>query len=564
MALRRCSSGPDGAVTREFYVNDAGTQIDKLAQSVWARVATGRPGREATIPEGGYHGEYLTELAQRGLEEGRKRLRRPPGGRGGSSLPRDRRTLAAGGAGRTTWRQFGVRFDVVATESSIYERRADRRARSRSLPREGHTFNAEGALWLRTTALGDDKDRVLQQERRHIHLPRARHRLSPRQARARLRPSHRRLGRRTTTATCPRMRAALQALGLPAGFFHVELVQLVRVMRGGAEVTLLEAQRRLRHAARPVRGDRRRRGALLLSHARGDSPVRLRRGPGDEPDRREPGVLRADGARADERHLPRRRADARRPSASAGIDLRLLDAARRARAAQGARGVSRVVGARPPRPTSRTASQVISRDWPGSRTRGITSTGVLGEPGGGGARSCSRARCARCWPTGSRFSGSAPRTGCGREPARGGLDRARLGDRRRSARPPTRLAAPPCSSPWPPAQSCTRCRWSASSGSDYPLRSHLTALEARGVDLAGVERQHGESFRLEAHATPTISTSRETLETRLGVFADFRPQHSARSSATPSYRLPRQHRSGAAAQRARPGEAIRRSSPATR
>jgi len=220
------------AVTREFYVNDAGTQIDKMARSLWARVqqAAGRPG---TIPEGGYHGEYLNELAATILKKEGKRF---------ADLAEDEGVRRCREIGVTAeraeqdedLRQFGVRFDVVSSESTIYGRHLID-ATLTELGTKGHTFEADGALWLRTSALGDDKDRVLKKSDGTFTY------LVPDIA------YHRDKYERGFVKAIdvwgadhhgyiPRMRAALQALGYPPDFFHVEIVQLVRVMRGGEEV----------------------------------------------------------------------------------------------------------------------------------------------------------------------------------------------------------------------------------------------------------------------------------------------------------------------------------------
>jgi len=219
-------------VTREFYVNDAGTQIDKMARSLWARVQQSA-GRSAAIPEGGYHGEYLAELAQQILAKEGTRFADLPEAEG------IRRCRAIGVEAERAEQdhdltEFGVRFDVVSSESSIYERGLID-ATLAELAKQGHTFTSEGALWLRTTALGDDKDRVLKKsDGTYTYLVPdiAYHR-----------DKHERGFVRAIDVWgadhhgyIPRMRAALQALNYPDDFFHVEIVQLVRVMRGGEEV----------------------------------------------------------------------------------------------------------------------------------------------------------------------------------------------------------------------------------------------------------------------------------------------------------------------------------------
>jgi arginyl-tRNA synthetase len=219
-------------VTREFYVNDAGTQIDKMARSLWARVQQAA-GRSAEIPEGGYHGEYLTELAQQILKKEGKRFADLPEAEGVRRC-RDSGIEAERAEQDADLREFGVRFDVVSNESSIYERGLID-ATLAELAAQGHTFTAEGALWLRTTDLGDDKDRVLKKsDGTYTYLvPDV----------AYHRDKHERGFVRAINVWgadhhgyIPRMRAALRALGYPDDFLHVEIVQLVRVIQGGGEV----------------------------------------------------------------------------------------------------------------------------------------------------------------------------------------------------------------------------------------------------------------------------------------------------------------------------------------
>ena len=220
------------SVSREFYVNDAGAQIDKLARSLWARVqqAVGRTGE---IPEGGYHGEYLVELAQAIL--GRE-------GRAFADLPPEegvRRCRAIGVESQRAEQdrdlaEFGVRFDVVFFESSLYEQQLIERT-LQDLSTRGLTYEQDGALWLRTTDFGDDKDRVLRKSDGSYTY------LVPDIAYHR--QKHERGFERAIDVWgadhhgyVSRMRAAMQALGYPPSFFHAEIVQLVRVMRGGEEV----------------------------------------------------------------------------------------------------------------------------------------------------------------------------------------------------------------------------------------------------------------------------------------------------------------------------------------
>jgi arginyl-tRNA synthetase len=219
-------------VTREFYVNDAGTQIEKLALSLWARVQqhVGRPGE---IPEGGYQGEYLVELAGDILARE---------GRGFADLPTEEgvrrcRELAMFSQRSEQDRdlqEFGVRFDIVSSESDLYQDGSIDRALA-DLAARDLTFEQDGALWLRAAAFGDDKDRVLRKsDGTYTYLlpDIAYHRQKRERGFARAID----VWGADHHGYVPRMRAAMQALGYPDDFFHAELVQLVRVMRKGEEV----------------------------------------------------------------------------------------------------------------------------------------------------------------------------------------------------------------------------------------------------------------------------------------------------------------------------------------
>jgi arginyl-tRNA synthetase len=220
------------AVTREFYVNDAGAQIEKLARSIWARVQQ-LAGRPAEIPEGGYEGEYVKELAEGILAKEGKKFADLPEAEG---LRRCRTTgvLSQRAEQDEDLREFGVRFDAITNESELYASGLIDRTLA-DLATAGHTFEAEGALWLRTTAFGDDKDRVLRKSDGSYTY------LVPDIA------YHRNKRERGFVKAIDvwgadhhgyvaRMRAAMRALAYPDDFFHAQLVQLVRVMRGGEEV----------------------------------------------------------------------------------------------------------------------------------------------------------------------------------------------------------------------------------------------------------------------------------------------------------------------------------------
>jgi arginyl-tRNA synthetase len=134
-------------IQREYYLNDAGAQVRKLGESVQAR-ALGQP-----VPEGGYEGDYVTELAQEIPDSATADPDHLAQEAVAQMLERIRATLA----------RFRVRHDQVFSERSLYEGEPSsvRRAFA-ALEASGHTYRSEGALWLRTTTFGDDKDRVLE------------------------------------------------------------------------------------------------------------------------------------------------------------------------------------------------------------------------------------------------------------------------------------------------------------------------------------------------------------------------------------------------------------------
>ncbi|HEX6434972.1 MAG TPA: arginine--tRNA ligase [Gemmatimonadales bacterium] len=222
------------AVTREFYVNDAGVQIDKLAQSLWARVRQ-EAGHRGEIPEGGYHGDYLRDNARQVLQQEGPAFAQLPEAEGVQRC----RTLIVRLQREEQDRdlaQFGVEFDVTTSEQAAYDRGLVDRT-LQLLASRGLTYESEGALWLRTTSFGDDKDRVLRKGDGSLTY------LTPDIA-YHVDKHDRGFDRAIDVwgadhhGYIPRMRAALAALGYPPEFFDVELVQLVRVVRGGEEVKM--------------------------------------------------------------------------------------------------------------------------------------------------------------------------------------------------------------------------------------------------------------------------------------------------------------------------------------
>jgi arginyl-tRNA synthetase len=150
-ALGRLLTATGAQVTREFYVNDAGAQMDRFGGSILARL------RGTEIPEGGYHGEYVAELALK-VREQHPEI---------DTQPDDEALVTAREAGyraqlaenQETLAEFGVEFDVWFSERSLHEGLVEQAVAR--LREQGHVFDEGGAVWLRTTDFGDDKDRVL-------------------------------------------------------------------------------------------------------------------------------------------------------------------------------------------------------------------------------------------------------------------------------------------------------------------------------------------------------------------------------------------------------------------
>ena len=213
------------SVTREFYYNDAGVQIDNLAASVQARIDELR-GKSASIPEGGYHGEYIRELAERYQRDG-----------GGLSV-REFAVRELRKEQDLDLQAFGVRFDRYFLESSLYtEGMVDDTVRL--LVASGKTYEHEGALWLRTTEFGDDKDRVMRKSdgTYTYFLPDVAYHVTKWK-----RGFHRAIDVQGADhhSTVTRVRAGLQALemGVASEYPEYVLHQMVTVMKHGEEVKI--------------------------------------------------------------------------------------------------------------------------------------------------------------------------------------------------------------------------------------------------------------------------------------------------------------------------------------
>jgi arginyl-tRNA synthetase len=239
--LCRLLAATGWAVTREFYYNDAGAQIANLALSVQAR-CLGIETDDPRWPADGYQGDYIRDVARAYLA-------------GETVDAGDQQVTAAGDPHdldairrfAVAWLRreqdqdltaFDVRFDVYSLESSLYSSGRVKEV-VRRLTENGYTYEQDGALWLRTTAFGDDKDRVMRKADGSYtyFVPDVAYHLDK---------WERGFGRVINEqgadhhSTITRVRAGLQALnaGIPEGWPDYVLHQMVTVLRGGEEVKI--------------------------------------------------------------------------------------------------------------------------------------------------------------------------------------------------------------------------------------------------------------------------------------------------------------------------------------
>ncbi len=221
-------------VQREFYINDAGRQVRLLAQSLYARYQQAL-GNNVTFPEDGYHGEYISEAAQDLIKvHGNKFL----------TVPLDQCSTVFADFGkdamlaeiRTDLEAFGVRFDVWFSEKTLLADNSVQKSIA-ELRERGYLYDQDGAQWLKSTAFGDDKDRVVVKkdgEYTYLASDIAYHR--------------NKLARGFTQLVniwgadhhgyIPRVQAVIQAFGHPKDSLHVLLVQLVTIVRNGQPVPM--------------------------------------------------------------------------------------------------------------------------------------------------------------------------------------------------------------------------------------------------------------------------------------------------------------------------------------
>ena len=228
-------------VAREFYYNDAGAQIDNLAISVQAR-ALGKGPDDAGWPEDGYRGDYIKDVAQAFLAAASVEVdgHTVTANADAQDLDAIRRFAVASlrREQNADLAAFGVGFDVYFLESSLYSG-GQVEDTVRELIAHGHTYEEGGALWLRTTDFGDDKDRVMRKSDGSytyfvpdVAYHRSKWNRGYQRAITELGSDHH--------GSLARVKAGLQALdcGIPEGWPEYVLHQMVTVMRGGEEVKL--------------------------------------------------------------------------------------------------------------------------------------------------------------------------------------------------------------------------------------------------------------------------------------------------------------------------------------
>ena len=237
-ALARIFQGQGYRVESYYYVNDAGNQFMALARSVDVRLRQAL-GEAAELPENSYPGEYLIEMVAEWL------ARDPQGMRELAARPEAERIERLGRRAvdamvesqRRVLEAYGTRFDRWAHEQRDVRETSRPREVIEALTRAGHTYEQDGALWFRSTAFGDDKDRVLRKsdgELTYFAVDIGFHHFEKFQRVDHvinfLGPDHH--------GYVERMRAAMQALGHAPERFDVLIVQLVTLLRDGEPVRM--------------------------------------------------------------------------------------------------------------------------------------------------------------------------------------------------------------------------------------------------------------------------------------------------------------------------------------
>ena len=228
-------------VTREFYYNDAGSQIDNLTKSIKARCMNVLP-EDPSFPENGYRGEYISDIAKSYLAK--KTIQNGSETFSSNGDTTDDESIKNYGVHYLRKEQdqdleaFKIRFDVFSLESSFYSQGKIKDVVT-TLKNNGHTYEKDGALWLKTTAFGDDKDRVMQKSDGAFtyFVPDIAYHLNKWE-----RGFKRVINEQGADhhSTVNRVRAGLQGLdtGIPPGWPEYVLHQMITVMKNGQEVKI--------------------------------------------------------------------------------------------------------------------------------------------------------------------------------------------------------------------------------------------------------------------------------------------------------------------------------------
>ncbi len=230
--IARLLTAQSWQVSREFYYNDAGAQINNLALSVQARVRE-KALIDAPFPDGGYRGDYIIEIAERYVEEHPKDAK-------GDDLEAMRKFAVAALRHEQDLdlKAFDVQFDVFYLESSLYTDGLVKKTVAH-LVKMGHTYQKDGALWLKSTDYGDDKDRVMKKSDGTFtyFVPDIAYHVTKwergfTRAITELGADHH--------GSLARMHAGLQAMdmGVPRGYPDYVLHQMITVMRSGVEMKI--------------------------------------------------------------------------------------------------------------------------------------------------------------------------------------------------------------------------------------------------------------------------------------------------------------------------------------
>ena len=221
-------------VTREYYINDAGNQITNLALSLYARYMQAL-GYEKELPEDGYHGKDIIEIAKKIVEvEGDKYLQCDE--KEAISYFRNLGTQHELEKIKDILNEYRVSFDVWFSETSLYEGNKVVPTIEK-LKEKGYTYEAEGALWFRSTDFGDDKDRVLiKSDGSYTYLtPDIAYHLN------KLNRGYEYLVDLLGAdhhGYIARMKAAIQALGYNSDQLNIDIMQMVRMVENGEVVKM--------------------------------------------------------------------------------------------------------------------------------------------------------------------------------------------------------------------------------------------------------------------------------------------------------------------------------------